>query len=447
MDTTFWTNYQYGDLFRHAFKETLENYHPSKGTPTWYQMAGSLIALAPTIGQDFGASCAVSLARRLGYLVPPLPMPELKRPQDNAEFLCYAEQRALHLWTKGERTLIEAGLDDGISDEYEIYSVVAEWSIATYYEQAPPVKNKPGYEQTKMGIYKPTFISSSEALESDPTVTVMTTLSRYQDLSKTDQNSILEAIYLQKTPHTDGELLQGKAKEVYRDMRALASLFHQGNPGFLAAIQTYFKARENYAKSETVRETLDCGAPQVLAAMMQPAKPVPKPSAPPAARVFNTLTEDVAGLKQFITQIPDAVKSRVRAAIGRDHAKPQAVKSPGELDFSTLENAPLHALTRLLVLVKSENNPSRIGYPQCLPWGDALRSGEQIRQAMFRIERMNTAERAKVIEAVLDPVRFGALDDQLQKRYLEVSEIAEKCLSVQRFRDMYIEYRKNLFVQ
>ncbi len=425
MDIAFWRNYQYGDIFRDAFKQTLENYHPSKGTPTWYQMAGSLIALAPTIGQDFGASCAVSLARRLGYLVRPLPMPDNPRPQDNVEFLCYAEQRALHLWAKGERSLIEEGLDDGISDEYEIYSVLAEWAIATYYEQA------------KKGIYKPTFVASSEALENDPTVSVMTTLSRYQALNEDDQNAVLEALYLQKSPHKEGEPLHGKAKDVYRDIRALASLFHQGNPGFLAAMTTYFKARENYLKTAP--------APQPVRAAPKPV--APKPSAPPAARVFNTLTEDVAGFKQFISQMPEVVKGRVRAAVGRDHAKPQAVKSPGEFDFATLENAPLHTLTRLLVLVKSENNPSRLGYPQCFPWGDALRSRESIRQAMFRVETMQTWERTKLIEAVLDPLKFEALDEHLQKRFLEVSEIAEKCLSVQRFREMYSAYRTALFAQ
>ncbi len=121
------------------------------------------------------------------------------------------------------------------------------------------------------------------------------------------------------------------------------------------------------------------------------------------------------------------------------------MRSPGDLDITTLEKDPLHTLARLLILIQSENNDSRRGYPQCFPWGEALRSGETIRQALFRVETLGSSDRQKLIEAVLNPQKVATLSGQNEKRFFEVSEMAEKCLSVQRFREMYNAYRTSLF--
>lgn len=420
-----WSNYQYGDYHREAVKEHYKYCQPSTGAPSAPGMAFNTSLLFASIAKDFFVGSAIDFARSLGYCLPAISSPDLPRPQDNAEFLCFAENRALHLWSAAEKKVIEEGLEDGLCDEYEIYGVLGEWAIASYYENA-----------ADENFYLPTFLESSSPLPSNRKVTILSTEERFRALSEGDKKSILKALYTQKPPVSwKGNPLGKAAKEVYTDIRALASLLHQGNQAFITSTNDYFAKRSNYLKT-----AVPLTSPAPL-----PSAP-PKPSAPPASLVFNTLTDDVAALRSFIQNLTDSsLRSRIRAAVGRDHAQPAAVRSPGELDFSTLENAPLHAISRLFVLVKSENNFYRQGYPQSFPWGETLRNHEMVRQAMSRVESLNSSDRKKLIEAVLDPAKFASLNEYLQNRFFEVSEIAEKCLSCQRFREMYRAYRTSLY--
>ncbi len=415
-----WSNYRYGD-YRAQTLESLKSEQAGTFGPIGV-IASDAIQLGISAWQDTLVHNWVSACRHLGLYLPSLSAPKLTRPKDNSEFLCFAEKRALHLWSGLERKVIEEGLDDAYCDEYEIYSVLGEWAIAAYYE----------YGSDDSNFYLPTFLEISRGLSSDRKVSIMTVIDRFKALSKDDKRAVLEALYTQKHPPLSwkGTPVTGAAKDVHSDIRALASELHQGNQAFIQATEAYFKQR-------------CAAAPVPSPSVVRPAAPLP--SAPPAAKVFDTLTQDVGILRGFIDSQSSSVKSRIRNAVAGDYSTPAAVKSPGDLDFSALEKAPLHALTRLLILQKSDKNSSRMGYPLCFPWGETLRSGDTIRQAMFRMEITSSNDRKKLIDAVLDPVKFQSLDDHLQKRYLEVSEIAEKCLSVQRFRDAYRAYRTALF--
>ncbi len=228
----FIRNYDYLNLTKSVTEEQTKLYEAPH--ETWAQMGSKLYhvcvcntkAIAAT-GADTALFLFVSTMRSCGYFLKPLSAPDLPNAHDNVDYLGNAIERALFFWEPEKKELFKEGLSDGWSDEWNIYQAVGEWSLAHFYEN----KAAPGF-------YKPSFLSASEPLANDESF--ISVGRAFQGLSTGNKQAILKAIYKQEEPAALG----GAARNVYLNLRGLASLLHQGNVGFLQAFKEYSEKSE-----------------------------------------------------------------------------------------------------------------------------------------------------------------------------------------------------------
>jgi len=403
---SFFRNYEFLQLTSSIWQRQTDLFQ--QPNDTWKQVGEKALRVA---GNQFLSSTVypfadamiygiVSMGRSCGKWLPPLAIPDLPRPQDNVELLDYSAKRALSRWSDEKRAIIESEFDDQLGDEYDIFSVLGEWAIAVYCENI----EDPNF-------FIPTFLEYSKALADRTTVTSLG--DRFKKLSDADKREILLSIYENKkdAPLTQ-RLLSTEGERVYRDLRALAALM-PGNKIFQEAVFNYFERR-----------------PALAAAAPAPiSRPVP--SAPPVIQPVTDLTADVGTFRDFIGGLSERLRLQVLHAIRNDHDLPE-------------ESEPLFLFTRLLILLRSNNNPNCKGYPPSFPWNERLGDGSTCRQAVSRLNPIGYDDRARLLTAILDPNQFNNLGDRLQKVFFTVSEIAEKCRSLQQFREAYCAYRTSL---
>jgi hypothetical protein len=340
---SFLRNYDYLNLTKSVTDAQAELYKAPH--ETWAQMGSKFYSICSSNAQSIAATGAdtalflfVSTMRSCGYFIQPLPTPDLPNAHDNVDYLDNAIARGLSLWNPEKREAFKEGLAEGLSDEWNIYQAVGEWAVAHYYE------NKEG-----LGFYKPSFLSASEPLANE--ASFVSVGRAFKALSGGNQKAILKAVYLQEEPNSLGSA----ARDVYRDLRGLASLLHQGNMGFLKTFSEYSEKHDETAAAPSV--ALPSAPPAELAPSYQPIR-------------------NVNFLKRFLTSsVPSTMKEAVRSAIIQDRSHP-VIPARGALCFSDLRSSPCYSLARLLVLHLVKDGSAKT--PDCFPWNHRLENGKTV---------------------------------------------------------------------
>jgi hypothetical protein len=223
-------------------------------------------------GADVITYLAVSALRHIGFCLPPLQFPQLSIPRDNVDFISNSIKRATWTWKNEEKKVLEMEIAEFLGEEYEIFQVVGEFSIAYAYESL---------KQRGKEIFIPNFLTTSEPLENDQTFNSVG--KRFAKLNEKDQQNVLKSIYNQKE-----EVLTGEAKAVYVDIRGLASKFSQGNEGYLKAFTAYNKAKES-EKGPSLSTTASSNQSEVETVPLYPSlyPEGPQPSAPPFENTYD----------------------------------------------------------------------------------------------------------------------------------------------------------------
>lgn len=180
------------------------------------------------VGLDVVTYLAVSTLRGCGLFLPQPPAPPaFPTPHDNVEFVQYAIERALWNWNPALRKEFEEGIDACLSDKWNVFQAIGEWSLAYSFENAE-----------KSSYYKPTFLTISEPLENGESFRSVG--QAFDRLKARDRTAILNALYKQE----EAPSLNSSGKKVYQNIRALASKLHQGNQIYLSAFGEYRKKKE-----------------------------------------------------------------------------------------------------------------------------------------------------------------------------------------------------------
>lgn len=268
---SFFRNYQFLDFTKQVAQDQINlGKQPAE---TWGQIGNTLRLVCWNntrnifyTGLDVTTYLAVSILRSQGFCLPPLSAPPLRSYHDDAQFLKSAVERGLWKWNPQKKADVEEAIETCFSDEYNIFAMVGEFCLAYFYENDNGKK------------FVPSFLKASEPLENNESF--HTVGKRFAKLGSVDQRNILEAIYTQKEPKN----LSSKAKQVHRDIRALASKLQQGNKGYLGAFQAYTTTKLGHAAYEIPQSTSSqkgSAYPNLSAKPVTPARPVPMPSAPP----------------------------------------------------------------------------------------------------------------------------------------------------------------------
>ena len=233
-----------------------------KPDQTWTQIGSKFYNICwynakaiPTVGLDVITYLGVSALHGCNlFCPPPAAPPTFPSPHDNVQFIQYAIQRALWNWDPALKREMQEGLDDSLSDKWNIFQVVGEWSIAYLFENAH-----------KSSFYMPTFLTNSESLANGESPRSVGTA--FASLPQADRTAILEALYLQK----DSPSLGSSAKKVYQNIRSLASKLQQGNRIYLDAYSGYARKKA----SGMLQEPIPLADQPTVGAVLPSAPPMP----------------------------------------------------------------------------------------------------------------------------------------------------------------------------
>ncbi len=143
-------------------------------------------------------------------------------PFDNVQFIDGAIKRALWDWDLTSRKEIEEEIETSYSEKRNIFQVVGELSLAYSLEN-----------MGRSSYFNPTFLTISEPLENGASFRSVS--AAFAWLWQSEKKAILNALYHQ----TEAPTLGFKARQVYQDIRGLASKLHQGNQNYLNAFSEY----------------------------------------------------------------------------------------------------------------------------------------------------------------------------------------------------------------
>ena len=426
IDTTnsknFFTNYQFLDFSKEVAKNQIDL--TTQPTETWAQIGTTLRKVCWNntkaigyVGVDISAYFAATALRSMGFCLPPLPAPpQTILPHDNAEFLLCSIERALWTWKPEDRAVIEEGISCSMSDEYNVFQVVGEFTIAYAFEN-----------QNKRGMYTPSFLTASESLENDQSF--KTIGKRFGKLNIRDQRNILQAIYEQKEP----KLLSASAKQVHSDMRALASKLHQGNEGYLKAFMSYNEAKEAAAPAPAAT-TRPATAPTRAAAHPIPVYPItpatfaPNPARtafPPLHTTTQAFTPSAPPLYTVSAEVEMAEKIRfLRESIT---TVPGAMELIKHITNRSVNSADRMSLVSKLAVVNAFQESSRATIPD-LFWGlKSSTSREVFVSAALKFSTLSPTDFYQLRNSLIN----GTLptNDRLNNQYwtiLEFSRVLEQ---------------------
>jgi len=248
----------------------------------WKKKGINFSKVAVAVGAEIPAYIAVSSLRWCGFFNPPLPQPpEFPIPHNNVDFMDVSTQRALWDWKPELKADIQEGISMCLSDKWNVFQVVGEWCIANSFEH-------PNYA-------KPTFLTVSEPLENGTSFRDVTLA--FSKLKQKDKTAIFDAVYHQ----TEIKPVSAAGKQVYQDLRAIASKLTQGNEGFKNTFQEFAQkaAAEEPAVEEAPLSARTTLAPQNALRVPTPASlyPTVAPSSryEPYVPTFNRPAEYANG--------------------------------------------------------------------------------------------------------------------------------------------------------
>lgn len=330
----FFTNYQFLDFTKGIAQDQIEL--GKQPTETWAQIGNTLRRVCwnntRTIfytGLDITAYLAASALRSQGFCLPPLSAPPARPYHDDAQFLKCAVERGLWTWGPKKRAEMEEAIESCLSDEYNVFAVIGEFCLAYFYE------NNQGKK------YIPSFLRASESLENNESF--QTIGNRFAKLNSLDKRNILEALYNQKEP----KHLSSAAKQVHRDIRALASKLQQGNKGYLEAFQAYSATQAQ--PSEVAGPQLSTPVRRMPVPPSIPPRAMPIPSAPP--REMPIPSAPPGGPNPMAYQSPDMQMAETLAfvrrslSLGCEELKRQIVSHERDGGYSSK-----HAVAGLMVI-------------------------------------------------------------------------------------------------
>jgi hypothetical protein len=323
---SFLRNYEFLNITKSVTEAQLALY--KKPTQTWGQFGSKLYNICwyncesiAAVGIDVAIYSVVSSLRSCNLLcpLPPTP-PTFPIPHDNVEFIRYTIERALWDWNLSDKKEMKEGIADGLSDRWNIYQVVGEWSLAHYLENA-----------ARSSFFKPTFLTISEPLENGETF--LSVCKAFARLWQSEQKSILDALFRQGARPP----LSSAGKKVYQEIRAIASKLQQGNQIYLIALNDYMKQLASDAPAaaselpKVHRPTTPSAPlsthdfPRLYPALTAPIIPAhqPEPSAPPLPESIPAQEMQMAVNVQFLRV---ALQSST-SSLGVQHKQRQLLKN------------------------------------------------------------------------------------------------------------------------
>ena len=437
--SNFFRNYHFLDFTQSIAKNKIDVC--KKPDTTWGEFGsnfrdvclynlGSFVA----VGADVAMYLSVTAFREMGLFLPlPPPPPVFPSPRDNVEFIHNAIQRAVWDWLPSMTKLMHEGIQDGISDTWNVYQVVGEWALAYSLENGK-----------KGDSFKPNFLRISEGLADGETF--MSVGIAFDKLNEKDQRQILSDIYHQSEPSQ----LSAAGKKVHLNIRALASLLHQGNRNYLESFDGYQKKREA-GKLRTLLPMAEI----VLAPERVTANTVTKPAiqnvytgtiattTPPTthaqANKSGTLSE-IHFFNQAISAISSPNKKEIVQAIVKDRSEPLAKGNHPETLVGCAHDASLKyfiarlGMLRMLKESFQKNRPANC--PSFFPWNEKLQNGQDLREVGQRFVNLTDNDYRLLEGAIIDPTG-QVLQGTLRERLLELSEFAELLHRDKSFLKMY----------
>lgn len=404
---SFLRSYEFLDLTKSVTESKMTLYkQPNK---TWGDIGNKLANISyyntlsiGAVGADVATYLAVSSLRGIGLFCPLPPAPPVfPAPFDNVQFIEDAIKRALWDWDLTPRKEIEEGIETSYSEKWNVFQVVGEWSIAYSLEN-----------MGRSSYFKPTFLTISEPLENGATfLSVSTAFAR---LWQSDQKAILNALYHQ----TEAPALGYRARQVYQDIRSLASKLHQGN-------QNYLNAFSQYAAKTPSAPTSPAPVPSYERPQVHPI-----PSAPPLSRINPemAIALNVAFLRSSLSKLPSQDQKRLKSELlGRS----------SNMDREALK----YLMARLALLKAFESKNERPGF---LPWDSTLQNGKTFRQAMQSFELLRRSDFVELREAALDSWREYLLSPSLKERMDDLNGFGRVFAKQQDFLKLYEALRIDL---
>jgi hypothetical protein len=426
---SFLERYEFLNLTKSVTESQMSLY--KKPNETWSQIGNKLYHISlynglsiGAVGADVAVYLAVSTLRSMGLFCPPPPPPPVfPFPQDNAEFIDCAIKRALWDWDLWARKEIEEGIESSLSEKWNVFAVVGEWSLGFSLEN-----------MARGSYFKPTFLTISEQLENGASFRSVCT--DFAKLWQSEKQAILKALYTQEAPPALGF----RAKKVYQDIRALASKLHHGNQNYLTAHAEYLKRKSSPPSSPTQAPRVNSGVhfqPRAYASVIpSPVSPkvdatlgAPVPSAPPPLTERDLEEEmalGVAFLRRAVTGLPNS--RRLRSDILSDETHPSSPASPKILS----------ARLALLQAFSLENRPS------FLPWNQILENGKTFRQALQDAAVLTKSDSLKLQGALVDPWRSRNLSAPLKERLQDLNEFGKILAKSKDFLKVYEALRIDL---
>lgn len=377
---SFLRSYEFLDLTKSVTESKMALYkQPNK---TWGDIGNKFASISyynalsvGAVGADVATYLAISSLRSVGLFCPLPPEPPVfPAPFDNVQFIDGAIKRALWDWNLTPRKEIEEGIETSYSEKWNVFQVVGEWSIAYSLEN-----------MGRSSYFKPTFLTISEPLENG--ATFLSVSAAFAWLWQSDQKAILHALYHQ----TEAPALGYRARQVYQDIRGLASKLHQGNQNYLDAFSQYA------AKIPSA----PIAAPAPAPSYQRPAQVHPVPSAPPLSRINPEMAMalNVAFLRSSLSKLPSQDQKRIKSELlGRSNMSQDSLK---------------YLMARLALLKAFESKSER---PAFLPWESTLQNGKTFRQAVQEFDLLRRSDFVGLYEAALDSWREYLLSPSQKER-------------------------------
>jgi len=433
-------NYDFLDMTKSVTEAQMALY--KKPNKTWAQIGNKFYNICwynteavAFVGVDVVAYLAISTLRGCGFFLPlPPAPPTFPTPLDNVDFVKYAIQRALWNWDSSLRKEMEEGIADSLSDKWNVFQVVGEWSLVYSFENSK-----------KSSYYKPTYLTISEPLENGESYRSVSIA--FDRLRQSERTAILNAIYGQKEVPS----LSSAGKKVYQNIRALASKLQQGNTIYLNAYSEYIKQKAASVPSTPVL----ISSPPVV----QPRDYAVEPSAPPIETVplpsvEIQMAEDVRFQHSALTDAigaHDSVRlNKFIHSVVNDTSSPYGNWHSSEsMIVRTPELSPKYFIARLSILrlFKECYQKNRLSNrPNYFPWNERIRNGKTFREVGGAFAALSDGDFNQLQNAIMNPL-YTPLNGFLKGKLVELSEFADMLHRNEGFLKIYEALRIDLLAR
>ena len=399
----FLRTYEFLNLTKSVTETQMALYkEPNK---TWSDVGNKLFNISwyntlsvGAVGADVVTYLAVSSLRGIGLFHPLPPQPPVfPTPHDNAQFIDCAIKRALWDWNPSDRKDFEEGIESSLSDRWNVFQVVGEWSLAYSLENGE-----------KGSYFKPTFLTISEPLENGATFRSAST--DFAKLWKKEQKAILEALFHQSAAPSLGS----KGKKVYQDLRSLASKLHQGNQIYLTAFGEHVKQK---AAVSAATDSPPLYQERSYAPNPRPSLRSSSPSAPPRIErnIEVEMADSVAFLRDALQDLPSQKRGQVRSDILSDLSD--------RIDSSD-QGSSKKLLASLCVLRGFQETfaNGRNEVPSFISWDASLSNGKTLREVGQGFAGMRDQDFTQLRNAMVDPWLSRSLTRPLRERLDQANE-------------------------